>query len=304
MIIKRVEFKIRRRFIKRFLILYSVSKQRFYLQEEFSRWNKRILLPSSRRASKSSSKISSMTSMLKHISSLEQECFIAESIEKVIRSVPTPRLSCFYLTRITASAVCRKGLPKIRGTLLSSSISRITKSTGKVILPTSTNIFSAIPIGYWKDLYANLTLILVGFKVSRDSFAYKEYGIRLMLAPRSTKRLQEKVLLKVQWIRKLPGSMSFGGTLFWMIAELSSLSSIFMLKHRQEQTQEVQSNTVQALKVDSVVIENTCSGKENSNSETAFSKSAKKSSLDSETKDVHAIKYKMSKAKERCMTYF
>ncbi|GKF39025.1 hypothetical protein Tco_0119086, partial [Tanacetum coccineum] len=26
--------------------------------------------------------------------------------------------------------------------------------------------------------------------------------------------------------------------------------------------------------------------------------------LDSETKDVHAIKYKMSKAKERCMAYF
>nr|GEW80506.1 hypothetical protein [Tanacetum cinerariifolium] len=30
----------------------------------------------------------------------------------------------------------------------------------------------------------------------------------------------------------------------------------------------------------------------------------KDSSLDFETKDVHAIKYKMSKAKERCMTYF
>ncbi|GKC16168.1 hypothetical protein Tco_1012950 [Tanacetum coccineum] len=64
------------------------------------------------------------------------------------------------------------------------------------------------------------------------------------------------------------------------------------------------SNIVQALKVDSVVMENTCFGKENSNSVTAFSKSAKESSLDSETKDVHAIKYKMSKAKERCMTCF
>ncbi|GJY17434.1 hypothetical protein Tco_0388925 [Tanacetum coccineum] len=65
-----------------------------------------------------------------------------------------------------------------------------------------------------------------------------------------------------------------------------------------QQIQEVQSNAVQALKVDSVFIENTCSGKENSNSETAFSKSAKKSSVDSETKDVHAIKYKMSKTQE------
>ncbi|GJR75696.1 hypothetical protein Tco_0088061 [Tanacetum coccineum] len=75
------------------------------------------------------------------------------------------------------------------------------------------------------------------------------------------------------------------------------------------QTQEDHSNTVQELNVDSlkvnlVVIQNTCSEKEDSNSETASSKSVKESSLNSETKDVHAIKYKMSKAKERCMTYF
>ncbi|GJZ46136.1 hypothetical protein Tco_0593732 [Tanacetum coccineum] len=75
------------------------------------------------------------------------------------------------------------------------------------------------------------------------------------------------------------------------------------------QTQEDHSNTVQelnvdSLKVDLVVIQNTCSEKEDSNSETASNKSVKESSLDSATKDVHAIKYKMSKAKERCMTYF
>ncbi|GKB29357.1 hypothetical protein Tco_0868758 [Tanacetum coccineum] len=75
------------------------------------------------------------------------------------------------------------------------------------------------------------------------------------------------------------------------------------------QTQEDHSNTIQALnvdalKVDLVVKQNTCSGKENSTLETAFEKPVKESSLDSETKDVHAIKYKMSKAKERCMTYF
>ncbi|GJT79865.1 hypothetical protein Tco_1054207 [Tanacetum coccineum] len=52
------------------------------------------------------------------------------------------------------------------------------------------------------------------------------------------------------------------------------------------------------------VIQNTCSEKEDSKSETASNKSVKECSLNSETKDVHAIKYKMSKAKERCMTYF
>ncbi|GJS52963.1 hypothetical protein Tco_0626325 [Tanacetum coccineum] len=75
------------------------------------------------------------------------------------------------------------------------------------------------------------------------------------------------------------------------------------------QTQEDHSNQIPALNIDSlkvdlVVIQNTCSEKEETNLETASSKSVKESSLDSATKDVHAIKYKMSKAKERCMAYF
>ncbi|GJU81174.1 hypothetical protein Tco_1283539 [Tanacetum coccineum] len=75
------------------------------------------------------------------------------------------------------------------------------------------------------------------------------------------------------------------------------------------QTQEDHSNpvpalNVESLKVDLVVIQNTCSKKEDCNSETASSKSVKESSLDSATKDVHAIKYKMSKSKERCIAYF
>ncbi|GKF09339.1 hypothetical protein Tco_0043563 [Tanacetum coccineum] len=55
------------------------------------------------------------------------------------------------------------------------------------------------------------------------------------------------------------------------------------------ETKEVDANTRRAFK---------------SNSRTASSKSVKESNLNSETKDVHAIKYKMSKAKERCMAYF
>ncbi|GJV63216.1 hypothetical protein Tco_1474044 [Tanacetum coccineum] len=52
-------------------------------------------------------------------------------------------------------------------------------------------------------------------------------------------------------------------------------------------TQEARINIVQASNIDSVVMENTCLGKENSNSETAFSKSVKESSSDLGTKDVH-----------------
>ncbi|GKE22042.1 hypothetical protein Tco_1433554 [Tanacetum coccineum] len=75
------------------------------------------------------------------------------------------------------------------------------------------------------------------------------------------------------------------------------------------QTQEDHSSLIQALNIDSlkvdlVVTQNTCSEKEDTTSETASNKSVKESILDSATKDVHAIKYKMSKAKERCMEYF
>ncbi|GJT91855.1 hypothetical protein Tco_1080700 [Tanacetum coccineum] len=43
-----------------------------------------------------------------------------------------------------------------------------------------------------------------------------------------------------------------------------------LLNEKKLQTQEVQSNTIQASNVNSVVMENTCSEKENSNSDTAF----------------------------------
>ncbi|GJT96055.1 hypothetical protein Tco_1091573 [Tanacetum coccineum] len=76
------------------------------------------------------------------------------------------------------------------------------------------------------------------------------------------------------------------------------------LMQTQDHSNPIQALNVNSLKVDLVVIQNTCSEKEDSNSETASSKSVKESSLNSETKDVHAIKYKMSKAKERCMAYF
>ncbi|GJU21176.1 hypothetical protein Tco_1154518 [Tanacetum coccineum] len=51
-------------------------------------------------------------------------------------------------------------------------------------------------------------------------------------------------------------------------------------------------------------IHNTCSEKKKVFRRTTSSKSQKECSLNSKTQDVHAIKYKMSKAKERCMAYF
>ncbi|GKA54198.1 gag-pol polyprotein [Tanacetum coccineum] len=63
---------------------------------------------------------------------------------------------------------------------------------------------------------------------------------------------------------------------------------------------DVVTGTILVNSILALVIQNTCSEKE----DTASSKSVKEISLDSAIKDVHAIKYKMSKAKERCMAYF
>ncbi|GJT57162.1 hypothetical protein Tco_0992216 [Tanacetum coccineum] len=76
-----------------------------------------------------------------------------------------------------------------------------------------------------------------------------------------------------------------------------------LMQIKEDHSNPIPSLNIDSLKVDLVLIQNTCSEKEDTNSKTASSKS-KENSLDSATKDVHAIKYKMSKAKERCMTYF
>nr|GFB63844.1 hypothetical protein [Tanacetum cinerariifolium] len=77
-----------------------------------------------------------------------------------------------------------------------------------------------------------------------------------------------------------------------------------LMQIQEDHSNPIRALNVDSLKVDSVVIQNPCSETEDSNSETASTKSVKESNLNSTTKDVHAIKYKMSKAKERCMTYF
>nr|GEV03854.1 hypothetical protein [Tanacetum cinerariifolium] len=77
------------------IAMNSSNSEKIYSSRRVPSMEWRILLPSSRRASKCSSNISSITSILKHVSSFE------------------------------------KGRLKMRGTLLSSSILRITKSAGK-----------------------------------------------------------------------------------------------------------------------------------------------------------------------------
>nr|GEU69272.1 hypothetical protein [Tanacetum cinerariifolium] len=171
---------------------------------------------------------------------LNRSVSFLESIEKIILFDLTPKLSCFCFTWIIVYVMCRKGFPKIKGTLLSSSISRITKSIKKVNFPTSTSIFFAIPISifstiptrYYNDRSASRTLILVGLRALRDNFAYREYGMRLILALRSDKALQEKVLLKVHRMRKLPGSPNFTTVSGIVLPDLESGKDTISCPHR------------------------------------------------------------------------
>ncbi|GKF79428.1 hypothetical protein Tco_0234996, partial [Tanacetum coccineum] len=77
-----------------------------------------------------------------------------------------------------------------------------------------------------------------------------------------------------------------------------------LMQAQEDHSNPIPAFNVDSLKVDLLVIQNTCSEKEDSNSETTSSKLVKECNLNSEIKDVHAIKYKMLKAKERCMAYF
>jgi hypothetical protein len=73
-------------------------------------------------------------------------------------------------TSINALAVRKKGRPKMSGTLLTASISRLTKSMGKTNLSTFTNKFSTIPRGRFTDLSANDMYMCVGTRSPRPSF--------------------------------------------------------------------------------------------------------------------------------------
>ncbi|GJU31694.1 hypothetical protein Tco_1175283 [Tanacetum coccineum] len=72
--------------------------------------------------------------------------FVDQKGDSIISNL---RLSSLLLKCMIASAVCKNGLPRIRGTLLSSSMPKIMKSIGKMNFPTCTSIFLATSIGYW-----------------------------------------------------------------------------------------------------------------------------------------------------------
>ena len=114
-------------------------------------------------------------------------------------------------TSINACPVAKNGLPRIMGTSLSSSMSRTTKSTGKMNLSIFTSTSSRIPRGKAIDLSAICKEIEVGVRSPMSSLLRMDEGMRLILAPRSHSAFSIMWPPIEQGIVKLPGSFSFSG---------------------------------------------------------------------------------------------
>ena len=113
----------------------------------------------------------SIASILKQVSALE-EYFIDLKTLKVTRSSLILRIKFPYWTSIIVLPVARNGLPKMRGTSWSSSMSKTMKSIGKMNLSTLTKTSSTIPLGYVIDLSANYRDTLVGLGSSNPNFLH------------------------------------------------------------------------------------------------------------------------------------
>ncbi|GJW35889.1 hypothetical protein Tco_0058809 [Tanacetum coccineum] len=83
---------------------------------------------------------------------------------------------------------------------------------------------SAIPIGSEIDRSANSSVMQVGVSSGRERFFQTEYGIRLMLAPRSAKALHVLIPENSQGIRKWPGVLPK------FLCFFTTSFSIFLLK--------------------------------------------------------------------------
>ena len=103
-------------------------------------------------------------------------------------------------------------------TCLSSSISIITKSTGKMNFPTLISTSSRMPSSRAKVMSAICRVMVVGVSFPKPSLLTTDKGIKLMLAPKSHSAFPISKFPILQGIMKLPRSYIFSGKDFWIIA--------------------------------------------------------------------------------------
>ena len=81
------------------------------------------------------------------------------------------------------------------------------------------------PIGFLTKRFANYKVTEVGFNSSSLSCRYTEKGSKLTLAPRSSNAsfiMKSPIVQEIVW---QPGSLYFGGTLYWMIVITCSIKN-------------------------------------------------------------------------------
>ena len=92
-----------------------------------------------------------------------------------------------FFTSIKAALVARKGLPNSSGACVSSYMSMITKSIGKMNFPTLISTSSRTPSGCAIVLFTIYKVIDVGVSSPKLSLLTIDKGIKLMRAPESHK---------------------------------------------------------------------------------------------------------------------
>ena len=137
---------------------------------------------------------------------------------KYTASSPTLSVISLFCTSIKAAPVAKKGLPSNKGTLVSSSICMITKSTGKMNFPTLTSTSSRMPSGYAIDLSSICNVIAVWVSSPKFSLCTTDRGIKFILAPESHKAFLNSYFPMEQGMVKLPGSFIFVGSFYWIMA--------------------------------------------------------------------------------------
>ena len=150
---------------------------------------------------------------------------IASNTLKLTSSSCTLTLSFPLSTFMITLVVFINGLPKIKGTSTSSSMSLTTNK--EKILSTLINKSSTIPCGCLTDLSTNYRVIHMGCSFISSIFFSMDKGIRFMLAPKSSSVFPIVKSPIATGIVKLPGSLNFWGRVLWMIAlQLASNSTI------------------------------------------------------------------------------
>lgn len=140
-----------------------------------------------------------------------------------------------FSTSINVRAVARNGRPSMTGTSLSSSVSKIKKSAGRINLSTRIKTSSIIPLSYSINRFASCKETDVSFKSPKHKFLKMEKGNRLTLAPKSHKDFIKMIPI-VQGIVKLPESFSLGGnfhnkTALLRLMQLSHVPEIFFCEY-------------------------------------------------------------------------